>query len=337
MNFSERNDLSMQVYYRLVALWIICEAMLGSIIHALHIPVSGLLVGSAAVICICLIAWYCPGRGNILRATLIVAIFKMMLSPHAPPAAYFAVFFQGLMGETIFLFGKRFYKTLCMVFAVLALAESGLQRLIVMTIVYGTRFWTAVNDFIGGLSGDNTPANFSLYLAIAYVVAHICMGLLVGWWAGIIPERVSDWREEENRSSRGRNFKAALPSTKRTKRNWGVITIWILLVLTWVQSHFHIGRPWLPPSLTIEILLRSLIIILSWYILIAPGISTLLKRWLEKKKNRFQNEVHHILQLLPEMRAIVNLGWQQAAGRRGFKKIGTFCRLVIAEVLIEFE
>ena len=59
-------------YYRLVALWVLCEAMLGGIIHGFKIPVSGLVVGSCAIACISLIAWYAPAKGAILKATLIV-------------------------------------------------------------------------------------------------------------------------------------------------------------------------------------------------------------------------------------------------------------------------
>src|SRR5258705_13134205 len=92
-----------QVYYRIITLWVLCEAMLGGVIHALKIPVSGLIVGSAAVICICLIAYYIPGKAVIIKATIIVAIFKMILSPQAPVLAYLAVFFQGGMGELLFL------------------------------------------------------------------------------------------------------------------------------------------------------------------------------------------------------------------------------------------
>src|SRR5689334_22361641 len=90
------------VYYRLVALWVLNEAVFGGIIHGLKIPVSGLVVGSCAVICICLIAWYVPKKGAIIKAMVIVAIFKMMLSPQAPPPAYVALFFQGAMGELLF-------------------------------------------------------------------------------------------------------------------------------------------------------------------------------------------------------------------------------------------
>ena len=40
--------LDKQVYYRLIALWIFCEAVLGGIIHGLKLPVSGLIVGSCS-------------------------------------------------------------------------------------------------------------------------------------------------------------------------------------------------------------------------------------------------------------------------------------------------
>src|SRR2546423_1443002 len=95
-------SMNKQIYYRLITLWVLCEATLGGIIHAARIPVSGLIVGSCAVICICLIAFYVPERGAILKATVTVAIFKMMLSPQTPVLAYTAVFFQGVIGEALF-------------------------------------------------------------------------------------------------------------------------------------------------------------------------------------------------------------------------------------------
>jgi hypothetical protein len=50
---------------------------------------------------------YSP-KGSYYKSTIIVGIFKMMLSPQAPPPAYIAVFFQGLMGELLF-WKKRFF------------------------------------------------------------------------------------------------------------------------------------------------------------------------------------------------------------------------------------
>ena len=161
--------MNKQIYYRLIALWVLCEAMLGGIIHGLKIPVSGLFVGSSAVICICLIAWYVPQKGAIIKATIIVAIFKMMLSPQAPPPAYIAVFFQGLLGELLFFRNKKFYQLSCILLAVLSLLESGIQRILVLTIVYGNDLWKVINDFINGLTKQKVSTNYSLFIGSAYV------------------------------------------------------------------------------------------------------------------------------------------------------------------------
>jgi hypothetical protein len=121
-------------------LWVLCEALLGSIIFTFRIPVSGLVIGSCAVVCISLIAWYVPAKGAIIKATLIVAIFKMMLSPQAPPPAYIAVFFQGLMGELLFWNG-----ILPVVLCGTGPAghdRVGFQRIISITIIYGNDIWT---------------------------------------------------------------------------------------------------------------------------------------------------------------------------------------------------
>ncbi|MEZ5035771.1 MAG: hypothetical protein R2796_12325, partial [Chitinophagaceae bacterium] len=171
------------VYFKLTALWVLCEAMLGGMIHGLKIPVSGLLVGSCAVACICLLAWYVPVRGTILKATLTVAVFKMMLSPQAPPPAYIAVFFQGLLGELLFSFRRKYFFIACLLLAVLSLLESGLQRILVLTIVYGNDLWKVVNDFINGLTQQTSTTNYSLWLGTVYVGVHFLVGIIVGWWA----------------------------------------------------------------------------------------------------------------------------------------------------------
>ena len=128
--------------------------MLGGIIHGLRIPLSGLIVGSLAVIFIALMANYVPEKGSIFKATWIVAIFKMMLSPEAPLAAYIAVFFQGFMGEVIFYQRKNF-RLSCMILAVITLLESGMQRIVVLTVIYGSDLWQAVNTFINSVTWAN--------------------------------------------------------------------------------------------------------------------------------------------------------------------------------------
>jgi nucleoside-triphosphatase THEP1 len=320
------------VYYRLIALWVLCEAMLGGIIHGFRIPVSGLIVGSSAVICICLIAWYVPVRGTIIKATIIVAIFKMMLSPQAPPPAYIAVFFQGLSGELLFR-NRKSFRLSCILFATLALLESGLQRILVLTIIYGNDLWTAINDFLNKLTKQKVSTNYSLWIGAVYVAVHLITGLLLGWWVSLLPKRIGQWSEGKkveiiNTESQTVRMPGESKRKKRMKK--GMIIVWLFLVALYVQSYFTIGKPLLPAHISLKILLRSLIIILAWIFIIGPLLKKLLHNWLEKKKSQSQQEVTEVLRLLPATQALLVQSWKRTAGR---KRMSRFIRTVLVNAL----
>ncbi len=289
------------IYYRLIALWVLSEAMLGGIIHGFNIPVSGLIVGSCAVVCICLIGWYVPGQGAILKATMIVAIFKMMLSPYTPPPAYIAVFFQGLMGELLFR-NRKLFKLSCLLLATLALVESGLQRIVTLTIIYGSDLWKAVNDFLNGLSGKKTLTNYSLLIGAGYVLLHFITGIFVGWQGSLLPGRIKKWNKEEaNRIvfNRPEEISLQVRSKKRKFFRTGLFIVWVILILLYAQSYFKIGTPLLPSHISLRILVRSFIIVLSWIFIIGPLLKQLLHYWLQKKdhdhKRKFSRYYNYYL------------------------------------------
>ncbi len=329
------NFMNKQIYYRLIALWVLCEAMLGGIIHGFKIPVSGLVVGSCAIVCICLIAWYIPSKGSIIKATIIVAIFKMMLSPQAPPPAYIAVFFQGLLGEAVF-WNRRFYRLSCILLAVLGLLESGLQRILMLTIVYGNDLWKVVNNFINGLTKQKVNTNYSLLIGSGYVVLHFITGILVGWWASLLPKRIEKWSKEEKYSivtdvATTITFPAVTKKKKRLKT--GLFIIWILLIGLYVQSYFKIGTPLLPSHISLKILLRSLIIVLGWIFIIGPLLKQLLHWWLKKKQTKSQQDVQEVLRLLPATQQLIAQSWKQSAGNKGWKRISFASKMILVNSL----
>lgn len=331
------------IYYRLIALWALAEAMLGGIIHGLKIPVSGLVVGSCAVICICLIAWYVPAKGAIIKATVIVAVFKMLLSPQAPPPAYIAVFFQGLMGELLF-WNRRFFRVSCIILAVLALLESGFQRILMLTIVYGNDLWKVINDFVNGLTRQKTTTNYSLLIGGGYVALHLVVGLFIGWWAGGLPERTVKWREkfrklkqQVNTTSRDkiRETSAMLSAAAKPKKRFktGLFVIWLVLLGLYIQSYFKIGTPLLPAHISLKILLRSLIIILTWYFLAGPLLKRLLHFWLRQKQTQSQVEIRKVLELLPNTQQLVRQSWKETADRKGLVRLMETGRFILANAL----
>ena len=322
-------------YYRLIALWVLCEAMLGGIIHGLKLPVSGLVVGSCAVVCICLIAWYVPAKGAILKATLIVAIFKMMLSPQAPLPAYIAVFFQGLMGELLF-WNRRSYAVSCIMLAVLAMLESGLQRILVFTVIYGSNLWTVLNDFMNNLTGQKQPTNYSLIVGTLYVVLHFITGVIVGSWAARLPARITRWRENKQYAimiNDEEDDSQPVISRKKRRLKTGAIIFWVLLMLLYVQSYYHIGRPLLPSHISLQIFLRSLIIVLAWAFVVGPALTRLLHTWLRKKQTNTQQDVEEVLRLLPATRQLATQCWKRTAGKKGWPRVNMFGKMVLVNAL----
>ncbi len=319
------------IYYRLIALWVISESMLGGVIHALKLPVSGLLVGSAAVICICLMAWYVPVRGAILRATLVVAVFKMMLSPQAPPPAYIAVFFQGLMGELLFR-SRRFYAPVCILFAVLALLESGLQRVLVLTIIYGKDGWQVVNDFINGLTRQRVPTDYVAWVALAYVAIHFFAGLFLGSWLAGLPARITRWRQATGNISMMTATATAVKTQGRRKRHTGFILVWIVLLLVYIQSEVGIGSPLLPSSLALRVLVRSILVVAGWYFIAGPLLKLLLQRWLRRQQTARRKDIEQVAQVLPGMKRLVADSWKQAGGSP-WVRLFAWSRLVLVKTL----
>ncbi len=321
------------IYYRLIALWVLCEALLGSVIHGLRIPVSGLIVGSAAVICISLIAWYVPEKGAILKATIVVAIFKMMLSPQASFPAYIAVFFQGGTGELLF-WNRKNYRLSCMILAILALLESGLQRILVLTIIYGNDLWVVVNDFMNGLTKQAKRTNYSLWIGTLYVALHLLAGLIIGWFSGNLPRKIELLKTNSVFIiDDPEGVKEIQAGKKRRKRRGLLIIVWLFLLCLFLQSELGIGKPLLPSNIIIRILIRSLLIIFGWMLIISPLLNQLLHSWLTKKQVRWKTEILAVNSLLPSIRILFLASWKQSASKKYLLRLREFAGILLVNLL----
>ena len=326
------------IYYRLIALWVLCEALLGSIIFTFKIPVSGLVIGSCAVTCISLIAWYVPAKGAIIKATIIVAIFKMMLSPQAPPPAYIAVFFQGLMGELLF-WNRKYFRLFCLVLALLAMIESAFQRILSITIIYGNDLWTAVNSFMKRLTGSEQLTDYSYFIIFCYVLFHIIAGVVVGIWAGFLPQRIQLMGAfQKQYPVETVDTDIIIPQRKRKKPVRLVLfMIWIVLLAIYIQSFFKIGAALLPSSMILRILIRSVIIVLTWYFLLSPVLKQLLHKWLQRKKQQSAEQVQQVLNLLPSTQGLIMRSWKLAADRKGLRRVVLCCKIILANTFYKAE
>lgn len=313
------------LFYRIVALWAICEGMLGGIIHGFNLPGTGLFISSASVICICLLAWYFPAKGIILKATIIVCIFKMILSPYSPPTAYIAVLFQGVAGEIIFI-NRKTFRLSCILLAILALTESAIQRILVLTIIYGTAFWKAVDQFISKLTGEKHLTNASWYIAVAYVLIHFVAGIFIGRYASRLPLNLDTSLTNYNEA-----IDVNIPATKpKRAKKFALLIVWLLLFVLYLQSEFRIGRPVLPAALPLQIIIRSVLIVCLWYFILSPLLSLWLKKWLSKKQYLLKDDVEAIVEIIPSTRQVLVQSWRSSADVKGFSRLSSFAKKAIS-------
>jgi hypothetical protein len=327
-----------QIYYRLIALWVIIEAMMGGLIHTFKLPITGLILGGSAIIVIALIAHLVPHKGAILRATLIVAIFKMMMSPQAPPPAYIAVFFQGLLGELLFI-NKRFFRIACMLLAILTLLESAVQRVFVLTILMGEDLWKAINIFISGITGQDPTTNYSLYIVTAYILLHFIAGILIGRFMGNIPKLLITLERDKS------SFKL-LPLTeadrnpeykKRKGRLNLILVLWITLIVLYTQSVLVPGDPWMSWQMAVQFLVRSILILITWIYILAPVLLYFLKKLLEKQKTIYKKDIEEILLLLPSTKVLFRRCWRTSGVKNGLGRLRLFWKLLFVNGIIHNE
>jgi len=320
---------------RLTALWALNEAGLGGMLHAFRVPFVGLTVGGIAIILISLIAHSAKNKyAAVIKATLIVLIIKAAVSPHSPPGAYIAVAFQGFLGAALFSLIPNF-RLAAMLFAVVALLETACQRLITMTLLFGKSIWEAIDAFamqafhaLGVQLADDALAA-SWWLVGLYLGIYLLGAVLIGWWAGRMPAAIEavpvDGLDQQWQSAGLTPAPANRPGKKSLKR-------WILLAALLI---FVMSMMWYTPQgnggiRAVYIFIRTLLIIAVWYLLLAPLLMFLLRRFLNKKQSRYSREVSNALAVIPSLRRLAVLAWKNSAPRRGPARLYAFLSMLIA-------
>ncbi|MFZ4058222.1 MAG: hypothetical protein ACOYKE_08770 [Ferruginibacter sp.] len=326
------------IFYRLTALWIFVEAFAGGILHGLKIPITGLMIGSAAVICICLLAGSTTSKNSILKATLLVALFKMLLSPYSPPTAYIAVAFQGLLGS-ILLSKKSWHWIMFPVFGCIALLESAFQRLLLMWLVYGKDFWTALNESLNRFFSMHQFQDILFKIAFLYTLLHIVLGFFAGWIAYLILKKANGWHIAQRYSIASHsNYTTANIIINNKKKKKLHVLLWVMfgiLILFYLQALLYPHQAFLSKQLVLWVIIRALIIVLIWYLIIGPLFNRWLKQWLDKKNANKQSDIEMISTILPETIQHIKAAWQSTNNLGFIQRLKTTLKIIITHTLFQ--
>ncbi|NWF49196.1 MAG: hypothetical protein HXY49_01495 [Ignavibacteriaceae bacterium] len=324
------------IFWRITAIWGFSEALLGGVLHALKFPFTGIFIGGTAVILISLLARYTENNYSILKATGVVIIVKGLISPHTPITAYAAVSLQGLIGFILFSF-KSFPKISALLLGIFSLLLSGVQKILILTIVFGNTLWKSIDLFINYILVEifrfhsiNPDTEFSNIIIISYMLIHLAAGILIGLLAGILPVMLSkeSYKAIPLKETKDENLFNQIYARKRKHKRWykrvsAIIFLFMafsLLVISFFYAPY--GK-----NVFYEILFmiaRSVLILIVWYYIFSPFLIKWFKRIMNKRMNSYASEIENIISLFPLFRNIVSFHWKSTNQLKGLGRIKTF-------------
>ena len=318
---------------RLTALWAFTEAGLGGVLHLFKPPFSGLILCGLSIIYIAMIAGHSNYSAKVIvRSVLLVVFVKMLVSPHSGIMAYFAVLFQGFLGAFIFGFFKRSNFALFL-FAVVAMLESALQKLIILTVLFGMSFWEAVNEFgqsVYLLFFSSAPEGyfFSWTAVSGYLMIYFAGGLTAAYMY-IRIQRKLQRLETDIPLDLVEEPEVTVREKKPKKRKWTrAVVLLILLVFTVLFSSTI--SDW---SGVFYILLRTVLVIWVWLYILNPMLFYLLRKTMKRRFEGREKEVGEIRELFPRLKTIVRSAWGSTRHMSGLKRMEGFLVLTFYYLL----
>ena len=330
---------------RLTALWGFSEAAFGGILHALKIPFTGMLLGSAAIIFISLIANASKDKTAVLKSTLIVILIKAFVSPYSSITSYFAVLLQGVFGYILFSNIKS-QRSAAIMLGFFTMFFSALQKLIVITILFGNSFWESIDVFVNyvlkqiGIQNINPSLSISLFIVLLYAGIHIFTGIFVGLKIVDIPA----WLQKEYGYIDSQYIFSIktddyFPSTSKpkTKRWWkrksGIFMLVVFGIIAALSFLYPDAFEGLGTTIIVMVV-RSILITLIWYFIISPFLLKHFKKVVEKKNFKYASQINKATELFPDFKKVINFSWKESSKLKGIYRIRKFLLHSLALLLI---
>ncbi|MBN1948007.1 MAG: hypothetical protein JW797_20230 [Bradymonadales bacterium] len=178
-------------YWSLVAsfgtLWGAFEVTLGSFLHALRIPLVGVLLASIGASLLVAQRQICPRFGISLATAVIAALLKGFSPAGAIVGPMVAILMSGLLAELVLTIRPHTWFT-AWLSGLLAVAWSIFQPLLTHTILYGVQVLSLYQQILIRLSrslGISTTAGLTsigLFVGVCCLVGGLASSY--GWWMG---------------------------------------------------------------------------------------------------------------------------------------------------------
>ena len=311
--------------YRITTLWAFSECGLGGLMHAFKFSFTGIFVGGLSVLFITLIALNSRNlKQDIFKALTIVLLIKLAVSPHSPIAAYFAVSLQAVLGFLIFrLFSTNLASIL--ILTVVTFLASAIQKIIILTIIYGNSLWHAIDQYIFWVAKKLDYNTFnSETLVYLYILIYAVSGVIVGFLIRKITTNV----DKVNLEDMPKNIQpSVLKTTKGKKSNLFFFAVLLIFIIIALYLSNNSNSPF---SDGLYIVARSIIVITIWYFVLSPLLFSLLRKTLTNKETQLSIQIDKITNFFPLLKSIFIISWNQTSHYKGLNRIEKFVSKSIA-------
>jgi hypothetical protein len=315
---------------RLTAVWAFVECGIGGLMHSLKFPFTGLIVGGFAILVITLIAKISSNHlSEIFKSLAIVLIVKLSLSPQTPFTAYIAVVFQATIAYWIYFLGGVtnfsivFLSTICML-------ESALQKLIVLTIFFGQDLWTAIDKFITAIAPNvhflNNNASF--YIVATYLFIYCFGGVLIGY---IISKTFSNNEIEYNKEI---SSTITIKNYEQVRQSKYKKVVWALIYMLIVCCYIYFYNTKNTFTAILKYVFFTTTIIWFWFYICSPLALKIINKLLQSKKQKYQNQLNQIFDLLPHLKVLFIIVWKESKQFKGSKRVLFFTKNIIIHSII---
>jgi len=181
MKFATRELVTMAVFG---ALWGLVEISLGSVLHAVNLPLNGMLLSVIGVLIASIARLFVPRRGSTIFIGVVATVLKLFSIGNILIGPMVGILTEALIAELIL---DAFPKPSRFAF-ISACAGAALwtvvQPFVTGVLLFGRNLlvvWLDMLDMGGRLFGLSSQA--TLWIVLALVALHLVVGGLGGWLA----------------------------------------------------------------------------------------------------------------------------------------------------------
>ena len=168
--------------------WGLLEATLGTVLHALRIPITGSFISAAGLIVVLIARVFNNVRGSSFLMALIAAAIKMVGFSTVKLGPFIGIVMEGVLVEaslSVVGIGRTGFFLSGLLVGLYPL----IQNIITKTILFGTNFVPVILDLARGFS-ESVGLPLGWWILIVYVILHLSIGLLAAVAAMLLKKRI---------------------------------------------------------------------------------------------------------------------------------------------------